>query len=428
MAESELDDHPPAASSLIPPRRGRFDADRLRGWRIVATLLFAYLGYAFSGYFFRADGFWRHLSVASLPSPFADLRVITTGWDCTRRGLDVLQHNPCDPWHRPMNYPRIWTWGEHLGLGAGATVPLAIALLAIFFASILWVSRTISVRCALLGSAVLLSPSVMLGVERANIDLIIFVMLLVYVCFVESGRAWQRRGAYGVLLAAIVAKLYPIAAAIRLLLRPRGDRRWRALVVVAVVAACYGVLTLHDLRLVSHGTPRDVTLAYGSRVLWAGLDVGLGDAPVVHFTAHRATAYGAVAVMLMLAAAAAAALLIGRRGASTPPGTTREQSAFVTGGAVFLLTFAIGNDYDYRLVFLLFAVPWLATLTASTGWWRALGIGAAVLLVAEVWLGAFTTQIFPVDELVDYALFLLMASLLFLYSLPVFVPRWSGRG
>jgi hypothetical protein len=31
--------------------------------------------------------------------------------------MDVLLANPCDPFGRPMNYPRIWLWiANHLGL------------------------------------------------------------------------------------------------------------------------------------------------------------------------------------------------------------------------------------------------------------------------------------------------------------------------
>jgi len=118
---------------------------------------------------------------------------------------------------------------------------------------------------------------------------------------------------------------------------------------------------------------------------------------------------------------------LSRHGVAQLPGAAREHAAFVTGTAVFILTFALGNDYDYRLVFLLLTVPWLATLTASTGWWRVLGRLAALLLVAQVWGGAFTTKIFPIDEFVDYALFLVLAVLLAVYSLRVLMPQWSSR-
>ena len=52
---------------------------------------------------------------------FGDLRSVTSGWECTRRGIDVLPANPCDPNKSPANYPRIWMSPAFLGLGQGST-------------------------------------------------------------------------------------------------------------------------------------------------------------------------------------------------------------------------------------------------------------------------------------------------------------------
>ena len=69
---------------------------------------------------------WRDLGVPGKSLSFFDLRSVTTGWECDRRGIDVLPRNPCDPEQRPANYPRIWLWPSGLGLGEGATVPIGI--------------------------------------------------------------------------------------------------------------------------------------------------------------------------------------------------------------------------------------------------------------------------------------------------------------
>jgi hypothetical protein len=50
----------------------------------------------------------KYSGISTLRPCFADLRVITSGLDCIRKGQDPLISNPCDPWGRQMNYPRIW--------------------------------------------------------------------------------------------------------------------------------------------------------------------------------------------------------------------------------------------------------------------------------------------------------------------------------
>jgi hypothetical protein len=85
---------------------------------------------------------WDRLGVGHVEPSFLDMRSVTSAWECDRQGVPVLPHNPCDPFDRPANYPKIWLWPSVLGLGQGATVPLAVATAVIFFGSFLVLSAT----------------------------------------------------------------------------------------------------------------------------------------------------------------------------------------------------------------------------------------------------------------------------------------------
>ena len=76
---------------------------------------------------------WARLGVPARSPSFLDMRSVTTGWECTRRGIDVLPLNPCDPLKRPANYPRVWMRLSFLGLGEGSTVALALFVAAFLF-------------------------------------------------------------------------------------------------------------------------------------------------------------------------------------------------------------------------------------------------------------------------------------------------------
>src|SRR4051812_30244388 len=71
--------------------------------------------------FLAAGKPWAHVGVEPGDTSFVDLRSVTSSWDCEQRGLAAFPDNPCDPFHRPANYPRIWVWFGHAGIGQGDT-------------------------------------------------------------------------------------------------------------------------------------------------------------------------------------------------------------------------------------------------------------------------------------------------------------------
>jgi LPXTG-motif cell wall-anchored protein len=128
--------------------------------------------------------------VPDLNPPFIDLMSVTSGWDCVRRGVDVMASNPCDPGRRPANYPRMWLWFSHLGLGANENTLLGVLLVIVFFFTAFVLVRRGSLLEGVAYSAALISPSVMLGVERGNPDLVVFALL---VLALAGWIAWRRR-------------------------------------------------------------------------------------------------------------------------------------------------------------------------------------------------------------------------------------------
>jgi hypothetical protein len=76
---------------------------------------------------------------------FADMRVITAGAECVRLGYDVLIENPCDPWQRQMNYPRVWSIPASWGLNQSHTVILGLLCGSLFFILTFTLQRHFSV-------------------------------------------------------------------------------------------------------------------------------------------------------------------------------------------------------------------------------------------------------------------------------------------
>ena len=72
---------------------------------------------------------------------------------------------------------------------------------------------------------------------------------------------------------------------------------------------------------------------------------------------------------------------------------------------IFLGTFAIGNNFDYRLVFLLLTLPqlfdWVTAEPRDPRAWLA-GI-ATIIVVSLLWIGALSEPLLLMDELVTWA-------------------------
>ena len=326
---------------------------------------------------------WGRLGVPPLSPPFADMRSVTSGWECTRRGIAVLPTNPCDPYnHRPANYPRIWMWPSFLGLGQGATVALGLAVAAVFFVAALAVlPRAAGAADGLAYGLAVCAPAVMLGVERGNVDLALFALVVLAVLLLRGGRV-ARWAAHGLILLAAILKLFPIFAAAVLVRQPR-RRAMAGLAVVLGSFGLYALLTLGTIREIGGAVPQFDTLSFGIRRLTEWLWAVSAPSPL-----QRLSTRG---LDLVLAAVVLAAALLVRvvRPRLLPPddrSARRDLDLFYAGAAVYACSYVFFRSWDYRLVFLLLTVPQFLRW-ARAG--RALAIIGLLGLFGTLWLDAW---------------------------------------
>jgi hypothetical protein len=403
--------------------------DRLRrsdGRLVVVAVLACYFGLLIGGWAVNGVAPWPRFRVASAQPTFLDLRSITTGWECTRKGIDALPLNPCDPRQRPANYPRIWLKLSFLGLGSSSTVPLGIATAVLFFLAVLMLIGPIGVGEALVYLAALLSPSVMLGVERGNADLLVFVVVVVSLVVFRGRRLLVRGISHALLLAAAILKLFPVFAFVVV---ARQERRI-ALVAGSIMAALFALdvaLTWHDIRTIYSVVPKLSIASYGYAVgpdavrAWLAAHVSSLD-----FLARSGARYAVDAAFLALALAAA--VNFARHGRRDPtPGDVRLV-AFCAGAAIYAGTFLIGHNFDYRLCFLLLTVPQLLVWSgearpAVPGPRTALAVMIATLWLSEMLMPhglgiahawASASRFFPPEEALNWVLFVYFAGALVL--------------
>jgi hypothetical protein len=354
-----------------------------RSWRtwlpdsrlIVAAMLGAYF------LLFVAVGghqHWADLGVSPTRFTFLDLRSVTSGWECTRRHIHVLPTNPCDPLDRPANYPAIWMAPAFLGLGQGSTFVLGVLVAVVFFLAALAVlSEHIGAIEAVVYGIALCSPAVMLGVERGNVDLLVFALLVPALLVLRRSERSMLVG-QALLLFTAILKLFPIFAAAVLL---RGRRRRPALIGFSVVVGCfliYAFLTRANLRAVERALPQVDAFSYGVRLFTEWLAAGLDSIVNLPLAAWDS----AVAALVVGAA------LVGYRGGrgalprASGPAAERDLDLFIAGAAIYICSYVLLRNFEYRLAFLLLTLPQLFRW-ARAG--RPLAVVSIVALLGTLW-------------------------------------------
>jgi Glycosyltransferase family 87 len=354
---------------------------------------------------------WPRLGVPSGPSRFFDARNITAALECRRLGHDPLVDNPCDPWHRAMFYPRAWLLLRWLGLDQSDTTMLGVLIALVFLLSLCLLVGRVTAGEGVVVAVAVCSPAVMFAIERANMDVVLFSMLAAAVVLWRRGTTTSRTLSPLLVLAAAVGKLYPVfGLPAYALLRNR-----RA----ALAAACglaflaYVAVTLEDVKTVASTATQGQYYSYGARIL-----IGqLYHQAVGHNWEGASTAAQAIAAVALLALAALAWVWFRRRlgsPAAQAPAPTAALLAFYLGAFIYVGTFAIFKNYDYRLVYLLLTLPQL------TAWVREgqpgdprqtiASLGLVAVLLA-LWVGTLSEQLNLADELVSWALAGLLVAL-----------------
>jgi hypothetical protein len=309
---------------------------------IVLMQVFAGISFRFYGY----ENTWRLWNIPTLMPPFSDLRVLPGGAESFRAGFNPIHNNPGDPLDRPFNLPFAWYFVFYTGIGQDDTIWIGIVL-ALGYLFCTWVFlRPIGLLAACLTVIILFSPASMLAVERGNVDLFIFMLCTLALLFLEN-HVWP---AAMTLMAATFLKLFPIFGLAMFV--HESPSNFRAISVSAVSAfLAYAVLTYPNTVAAFAGTENGSELSYGVNVIPLYMQRIFGSEQL----------FILLTLILPLAALGLClfAFFLGSQSVSMPASESRHLSAFRLGALIYVGTFFLGNNWDYRLIFLLFTIPQL---------------------------------------------------------------------
>jgi len=314
----------------------------LQAWVILGAATW-FAGFAVFPRFFGLAGI-THYGVW-----FIDSFAILAANDAISLGLDPHRANPLDYFNRPHVYTHWWLALREFGLTREHNFWVGVTLCLGFFLAA--VSRLLPRTPAegLWYLAILGSVPILLALNRANNDLVIFIVLAPVVPCLLDKRRLVRLFAVVLIAFATGLKYYPVTAGLVLLAGAAGGKREvRARLVLAALALALVAANLApDLAGVGRLTPKAegfLTFGAGNLPGWLGLSA-------------RAASLGGLAI----AVAAVGFFLRSRwfEGWVIAPEDRSVWWSFILGAVLLTGCFFTGTSFAYRWVFALWLAPLL---------------------------------------------------------------------
>jgi hypothetical protein len=300
-------------------------------------------------------------------APFLDLHGVQAAIACHHRGIDVYAENPCDALGRLHSYSPLWLRLPAWSAAPGLLHSLGLATAAGFAAALLLLPRGPGGIAGLAMVLAAVSPVTYFALERANIDVPIFIAVAAGAALLGRGMPARLAG-HALFLAAGLLKFYPLV-----LLALLAREGWRRALALGLAAAALGLAALWPLRAEIAPALANVPVlpafsnSFGAPVLARDIAALLPGLPWL--PAALTVLAGAAALLLALAAVRHA-----------PPGLpARHRHLVLAGALVGVGCFLAGESVEYRAIFLLLPLPALL-------WMAQHHRGFALAAAATVWL------------------------------------------
>ena len=300
------------------------------------------------------------LGVEPFSFPFLDTHAILAAAECGRQGIEVYLSNPCDALGRPHAYSPLWLTIVPGSLGTGATGWVGASLDLVFLLSLIVVLRPRTGRELLILGAAAVSPMTVYALERANNDLLIFLLVVCGAMLFSLPRPY-RLFSYGLFVAAGLLKYYPLVLLI-LVARERPRDAGVTAAAAGFTLILFGLAFYSELKTALASIPAAssyFTDAFSARNLPFGFAEALaGGADRILIAVSLLSALSGLAVARMIRTLR----LLGREQLDWAAGETQF---LVIGGLLVAACFLAGQNIAYRGILLLPALSGLVCFRRS---------------------------------------------------------------
>jgi hypothetical protein len=336
--------------------------------------------------------------------PFLDISAYLAVWECARQGVDVISANPCDVLQRSYSGAPLWIAASAIPLGVRDTAAVGwiLDLLFLLSLSLLPAPRCLLELIFVLGAT--LSTMVIFALERANLDVLLFMMALASGVLAEC-RLFMRVLGYFVALVAAMLKYYPIMILVIV-------SREIVSIFVAVsllILVCLAVFWAEYHTDIARGLPTIASGPYNTDLFAAkNLPFLFGEATASAMgpsswapLAQRIVAGGLYAILVGISITICRRLLSFDELRATLASLAQSERLFlVIGSSVIAGCFFAGQSIGYRGVYFLMVMPGLLAISRrpASRDLRTVGLGTAAVIVLLMWGECFRLALYRALE------------------------------
>jgi hypothetical protein len=305
--------------------------------------------------FYGYERTWQLWKVPTEMPPFLDFRLIPGSAESFLRGFEPTVKNPFDPRERLFNYPMFWRLFFYSGVTQADAIWIGTVMIVLFFMTVFLFPQNLSSSTAVWMLLVLFSPASMLLYERGNVDLIVF-SLCIAIVIAESYSPYL---ATMLLMAGTIIKLYPFFGISILLKESKTRFVWLSAACLTVLLL-YVTITWESVSSAWNLTGRGAQISYGANVFFYRYEESFSLALASWFRDSQVDQILKIGPIFLAFALILITGLLALRNHRVPWATSeRNLTAFRMGASIYVGTFLLGNNWDYRLAFLILVIPQL---------------------------------------------------------------------
>ena len=293
--------------------------------------------------------------------PFLDIHAVLAAAQCHRQGIDVYLYNPCDVLGRPHVYSPLWLTLTPSFLGTSATTAVGVSLDLLVILSLALVIRPATGGEALVLGLAALSPMTVYALERANCDLVIFLLIVGGCVLDRAPRPW-RFGCYALYLLAGLLKYYPLVLLV-LMVRERRREAVAGAAIAALVVLGLAGFDHADLAKALANIPA-LSYYFGS---FSAQDLPFGFAEAVGAPDLRHMISVLLLSMLAALAVARARRTLRLLDMAAIDWNGEEALCLLVGALLVAACFFAGQNINYRGIYFVLVMPGLVRFYRSAG-------------------------------------------------------------
>ena len=291
---------------------------------------------------------WAYVGVPHMKPLFADLHAILAAAECSDKGLNVFVTNPCDALGRIHVYDSLWLKISHLGLQSQHLFILGLGLNLIFMLLTVFLIQPKTLGQLALSCLIVFSPAVTLGIERANNDLVIFILIALGAILLTYKTRLALAASLALIYLSSLLKIYPSILFGTVLLFAKQQTKGRVFIVgfSCVLGTLWLATNLNEILLLKDLVPRPLAhYVSGLQALFTYVGRPYPQILLISEAWRLALFVGLIA---------AGALVLARRlklSDFQPTQTNLQYILFLFGLSILFFTYAINSNYDYRWIF-----------------------------------------------------------------------------